>query len=45
MLSLLVPGVLMGGTHTGGAGETPHHLLMINIGRVLFPFIIFFAGA
>lgn len=41
MLTLLVPGVGMGGAGTAGAGGDPVHLLMImGVGRALIPFLI-----
>ena len=43
MLTLLVPGVGMGGTGTSGAGGGTSHLLMImGVGRSwLMPFLLF----
>ena len=46
MLSLLVPGVLMGGSSTadGGAGGIPR-LLMLGVGRVWWIPFLFAIGA
>ena len=45
MLALLVPGVLMGGTATGGAGPSaPPLLMLMGVGRALLPFILFVKG-
>ena len=45
MLSLLVPGVLMGGSPSDAPVGAVNHLLpLMGVGRVLFPFILVVQG-